>query len=198
MSNLTFIPETHQYLIDGVEYPSVTQVIKAAGLSNFDNVPAELLDRAIQFGNAVHKAIELKCKGTLDLDTVDEAIMPYLSAWDEFVSIYQYVPQHYEHRAFNHALRVGFTIDNIGSFQKDAGIVDVKTGHPKSADIIQACAYGYLCPVKRLMVIYLKDNKFKIIEIKGADRRKGENIFLSCLSLYNYRKKEGLLWPPLN
>lgn len=193
MPNLIFNPETHQYIVDGIEYPSVTQVLKAAGLCNFDKVPAELLERAIAFGNAVHKAIELKCKGTLDFDSVDEAIVPYLEAWDDFVTKYKYVPHLYEQRRVNHALRIGYTIDNVGEFPSGSGLVDVKTGCPKPADIIQACAYGYVYPVKRLMVIYLKGKKFKVIEIKGADRRKGERLFLSCLSLYNFKKEEHLL-----
>lgn len=192
MSNLTFIPETHQYLVDGVEYPSVTQIIKSAGLSNFDNVPYELLDRAIQFGNAVHKAIELKCKGTLDENTVDDAIKGHILQWEKFCSDFCFISEAQEVQ-FSHKLGFAGTIDHIGKIGRHVVLVDIKTGQPKSADIVQVCAYGTDHYFDRLIVIYVSKDKYKAIEIKGHERRKGERIFLSALSLYNYKKSEGLL-----
>jgi len=193
MANLTFQEEGHIYRLDGVEIPSVTQILKIAGLSNFDNVNLDLLERSIRFGIAVHKVIELKCKGTLDESSVGEALIPYAKQWDNFCLDYQYFSSQVEYRAFNHALRVGFCIDNIGSIDEAITIVDIKTGAVKASDIIQACAYGYLYPAKRLIVLYLCEDKYKILDIKGQERRKGESIFLSALALYNFKKEKGLL-----
>lgn len=194
MSNLTFQEDGHIYKLDGVEIPSVTQVLKSAGLSNFDNVNQDVLARAIQFGNVVHKAIELKCKGTLDESTVDDGIKGHIAQWDKFCLDYQYFSNMVEFRAFNSSLRLGFCIDNIGYIRADvSAIVDIKTGAPKPADIIQTCAYGYVYPAKTTILLYLSEDKYKVIEITGQDRKKGERIFLSCLALYNFKKEKGLL-----
>jgi len=194
MGKLTFQEEGHIYKVDGVEIPSVTQVLKAAGLSNFDHVNQHVLEKSIQFGNVVHKTIELKCKGTLDESSVNDVIKPYITQWDKFCLDYQYFSKQVEYRAYNSSLRVGFCIDNLGFIHAtDTAIVDIKTGQPKAADIIQACAYGYLYPVTRLFLLYLNPDSYKAFEIKRSDRKKGEQIFLSCLSLYNYKKEHKLL-----
>lgn len=194
MDSLLFIPETHEYIVDGVTYPSVTQVIGSCGLSGLENVDKRLLERNAAFGNAVHKAIELSCKGTLDSSSVDEAIKSYIKQWDKFCADFDFESSIQELRSFHQVLRVGYTIDHIGRMDGHTTIVDIKTGAPKASDVIQACAYGYMYPAKRLVLLYLqKENNYKIIEIKGQDRKKGERIFLSCLALYNFKKDEGLL-----
>lgn len=193
MSNVTFEEATHTYKLNDVEVPSVTQIIKAAGLSGLDGVNPELLERNAAFGKAVHKAIELKCKGTLDFDSVDDAIKPYIEQWDKFVKDFNYTSLYQEYQRIDTVIRVGYCIDNIGDINGEYIIADIKTGAPKASDIIQSCAYGKLFPAKRIFLVYINEEKYKAIEIKGADRRKGENVFVSCLSLYNYKKQEGLL-----
>lgn len=193
MYNVTFEAETHTYRLDGVVVPSVTQIIQAAGLSGLENVNPDLLERNAAFGNAVHKAVELQCRGTLDIGSVDDPVKPYLKAWGKFVADFNYVSFEQEFRGVDKAIRVGFTIDNIGYINGQTVIIDLKTGTMKSSDIIQSCAYGKLYPTKRIMLVYLKEEDYKSLEIKGADRRKGESIFMNCLSIYNYKKQEGLL-----
>jgi hypothetical protein len=193
MGNFTFQEDGHIYRLDGVEVKSVTQIIQEAGLSDFSKVNPELLDRAIKFGNALHKAVELSCKGTLDKESLDPALMPHLNQWDSFCSDYCYVSKEQEYRAVNTALRVGFCIDQLGYIKGGSVLVDLKTGHPKAADVVQASAYGYLYPIERVLILYLNEDSYKINEIKRLDRKKGEQIFLSCLALYNFKKQEGLL-----
>ena len=193
MADLTFDPNGHIYKVNGVIVPSVTQVIAAAGLSDFSSVPASVLDAAIQFGNALHKAIELKCKGTLDEESVAEELKPYIAQWDQFCMDFTFFTGQQEYRAYNDAMRVGYCIDHIGHLTDDTALVDVKSGSPKPADVIQMCAYGYLYPAKRILLLYLEKDRYKVIEIKGADRRRGVNIFIAALQLYNFRKECHLL-----
>lgn len=192
MVNLTFQEQGHIYRMNGIEIPSVTQIIKAGGLADFSNVNPEILDRSIQFGNAVHKAVELKCKDTLDNNSVDNAIKGHILQWERFCADFHFESEIQEHKFF-HKLGYAGTIDHIGKIGQNGVLVDIKTGSVKCADIVQVCAYGLAVYADRLLIVYLDDDKYKIIEPKRQERRAAEQIFLSALSLYNYRKKEGLL-----
>jgi len=57
MSEFVFDPVEHKYHVDGVEYPSITTLLKP--LAGYDNIPEFVLQRAGAFGTAVHKAVEL-------------------------------------------------------------------------------------------------------------------------------------------
>lgn len=193
MDRLTFNDDLHEYRYDGKVIPSVTQIIKEAGLSDFGMVNPDLLLRAINFGKAVHKVIELDFKRTLDLESIDANIAPYLSAWDKFVKDFQYKPSCFEFRSMNEVLRIGYCIDSVGVIGEHSAMVDVKTGSPKPADIIQVCAYGKVYPSDRLLIVYLDEYEYKVYEIKRAERKKGEQIFIACLTVYNFKKTKGLL-----
>lgn len=193
MPSLVFQDEGHIYRLDGIEIPSVTTVIKEAGLSDFSKVNPELLERACKFGTAIHTAIQLSVKGTLDHDSLDSALLPYLNQYRAFCSDFQYTPKEMEYQVFNKNLGVAGTIDQLGYIQGELTLVDIKTGHFKASDMVQVSAYGYLYPVNRVLILYLTGNGYKVQEIKRQDRKRCEALFLNALSLYNYRKKEGLI-----
>jgi hypothetical protein len=77
--NLQFIADGHRYLLDGAKVPGVTDVLRAA--LDFGHASAEVIKAALQRGTAVHKAIELDCKGTLDVSTIDKRVWPYFAQW---------------------------------------------------------------------------------------------------------------------
>lgn len=53
-----FIEDSHIYLCDGIILPSITQILKVKFNNKYNGIPKEVLERASQKGNAVHKAIE--------------------------------------------------------------------------------------------------------------------------------------------
>lgn len=55
---LNFIEETHQYLIDGVEVPSITQMLKLKFGKKYDGVSESVLYKAAERGTQMHEAIE--------------------------------------------------------------------------------------------------------------------------------------------
>lgn len=189
MGNLLFIEETHEYIVDGVVYPSVTQVISSAGLNNYNNVDKYVLERSANFGTAVHKAIELHSKNVLDKTTLDESLLPYISAWDTFCKDFSFKSEMQEYRSFSSSLKVGFTIDHIGN----DSILDIKTGTPKPADIIQVSTYNYLYPCKNAYILYLDKDKYKAVLLKRQEKSKGVNVFMSCLTIYNFKNENNLL-----
>lgn len=200
--NFTFDKEKHEAYLDGVCIPTVTQVLKQSGISNFDNVPKELLERNARFGEAVHTAIQYKCKGTLDEESVDEAIKPYIQAWDNFVEDFGYISKSQEVRGAQTIYRYSYGIDQFGEFTKGKylgdAIGDIKTGAPKPADAIQLNG-GYKLSVgkeyKNTFLIYLNpDFKPRGYKITFAiNNKKDQGIFLAALSILNWKKEKGLL-----
>lgn len=189
---LEFIEQGHIYKLDGVVIPSVTQILDAAGLGGFkDNYTQESADR----GTNIHKTIELFCQAKLDRSILTPSAAPYINSWVKFCKDYNFTSQHQEIRDASPTLKVGFTIDHFGfmSVPENTAIVDIKSGVPKIADVVQVCGYGHMKPAKRLFILYLNGIRHKVCEIKGYDRQRGERTFLSALSLYQFRKKENLL-----
>ena len=80
--DVRFVEETHTYYINGVIYPSVSEIL--APFCDFSRVPRDVLERKRQIGRATHKCIELDEAGTLDPDTVDPQVMPYFESWRLF------------------------------------------------------------------------------------------------------------------
>lgn len=61
---LTFDDERHFYALDGLPLPSVTSIVKAAGLgTDYSNVPPEILEKARRRGIWLHDAYERIARG---------------------------------------------------------------------------------------------------------------------------------------
>ena len=54
-----FIEETHQYLIDGILVPSVTQILEKVFPDKYKNVPSYILKAKAEYGTQIHKFIEI-------------------------------------------------------------------------------------------------------------------------------------------
>jgi len=75
MNKIPVTIDEHPVYRDGERVvPGVTGIIRAAGLMDVTGFNDYARDR----GTAVHKAIELYERGTLDVDSLDEVITPYL------------------------------------------------------------------------------------------------------------------------
>ena len=59
---LEYIDSIHQYLVDGVMVPSITQMLKYRFGNKYDYVSDEVLRKAAEKGTEVHEAIERYCK----------------------------------------------------------------------------------------------------------------------------------------
>jgi hypothetical protein len=75
---LTFDEEHHIFTVNGKVIPSVTTILKKAGMTpDYSFVDPWYAQR----GTYVHKATELWEKGTLDEDTIDPLISGYVDAY---------------------------------------------------------------------------------------------------------------------
>lgn len=61
---LEYFDDTHEYLVDGVIVPSITQILKSKFSNKYVGISKEVLNRASAKGTEVHEAIERYCKNS--------------------------------------------------------------------------------------------------------------------------------------
>lgn len=83
MEAIEFDEERHEYRIDGRVVPSVTQVLDIVRAEGGSDAQREYKR---QIGKALDLAIELYEKDDLDPTSLDEAVIPFFSAWLKFKS----------------------------------------------------------------------------------------------------------------
>lgn len=74
-----FVEETHQYFINGVEYPSVSTVLSL--FADYARVPRAVLERKRMIGRAVHHAIQLYEEDALDPDSIADEWAGFFEGW---------------------------------------------------------------------------------------------------------------------
>jgi len=153
---LRFDAATHTYAVGLMPLPSVTQVLKAVGVSrDWSDVPAEILAQKREIGIAAHLAAHFYDDGTLAASTVDPRVEPYLQSWIGFREFTGFLPALLETRLHHPGMFVAGTLDRAGCFTKfdghdpnDLHIVDIKCGEPDDAGAQwQTAAYAELLAV---------------------------------------------------
>lgn len=195
MSQLILNEEKHEYTLDGIVIPGVTQILEAEGLSDFSAVPVVQLQAAQQFGTAVHKACELWDKINLDMKTLDKALMPYLEAWDKFKKdfnvnlLLDWIERHEYSRLYNY----GFTPDRVAKIGHRYTVIDIKSSATiKPADKIQIAGYQVGAEeilgerVDRWIIQLLDTGEYKRVI---CDKKTDRSIFISALNLYKWKQK---------
>jgi ATP-dependent exoDNAse (exonuclease V) beta subunit len=138
---IEFNAEEHQYTVDGILFPSVTQVLKIA--NEFDKIDKQTLSKAAKFGTAVHKMTELYDLGVLNMETVAVVLLPYLDGWKKFLSDTNFKPLEIECRI---ASKLGYagTFDRLGYLDNKLTLVDIKTGSTlQRSTALQLAAYKH-------------------------------------------------------
>lgn len=196
-TELTFEESKHEYKSNGVIIPSVTQILKEAGLIDLSFVSKELLAWKSDVGTKVHKTTELFDLKNLDENSLHPLLKGYLSGWKKFREDYLFVPTLIEQRIIHNLYRYAGTIDRIGLLGKKQEItqLDIKSGVYHHSHAIQSAGYTELynydkekkLKITRRMTIYLhEDGKFDVREYKDPNDIK---VFLSALTITNYLRK---------
>ena len=120
-----FDEDAHLYTIDGEEVVSVTQALVESSIID----TTWFTEWARNRGSAVHKALEFKIKGTLDLNSIDPRIQGYIDAYDRFLADTDFKCLEVERHVWSPKDRFAGTFDQLGSFRNShRAIVDTKTG----------------------------------------------------------------------
>lgn len=190
---LTFDETTHTYRLDGRKIPSVTTIIKAAGL--IDDIWFN--EAATWRGSVVHKCCELDCKGKLDESTVDPGAAGYLEGWRKWKRETGFRPVVVEQMDYHSDLFYAGTPDRVGFVcQGEPCVVDIKTGPAQKWHAIQLAAYR--------MFLGQAGNSYRrfgiSVHVNGTYTQTEYTVqalpvdwaaFLSCQNIFNWRKING-------
>jgi hypothetical protein len=193
-----FNEQDHSYTVGRREYPSVTRVMKAAGLISkwYQQGEAQLR------GDAVHKAFRLICEGRYKEDGTHPAIVPFARGLQGFVEKMEYktlAPPEPLHLV---SVKMGYagTPDDWGVVKTgEIWLPDVKSGANLPATVgVQLVAYKRLLrekypdlDIKSLRCVHI-DAAGKCVW-PSYDEPRWESAWVSALSLYNLRKEHNLL-----
>lgn len=143
---LTFNPEGHLYFWDGKVVPSVSEILKKIGITR-DYVGVDDFYR--QRGTYVHQAVVFHVEHSLDEESVDENVTPYLRAFQKYESREGYCVRKTEVPLYSQKYGFAGTLDHLAEFKDSRfpgeGIADLKATEKfdKAADL-QLCAYAVL------------------------------------------------------
>lgn len=182
---IIFDDKLHQYTVDGVVIPSVTQIIKAAGLYDFSMVDPDVLEYKRNLGTQVHAATELDDQD--NLGGYDPVIEGYLSAWRKFKAETGFRVTHIEERLFHKKYHYAGTLDRLGKFGDRGVLIDIKTGAidlstvgPQTAAYAEAWGFH-----GKRYALQLLDGKYKLTECKN---KMDFQVFLNCLNIYRWKE----------
>ena len=189
--NLTYNDSNHEYKLDGMIIPSVTQVLKGAGLVSLDFVNEQLLEEKADLGKKVHLTTELYDNGTLDLDELHPTLKAYLDSWIKFKEDFHFISTAIELQLFHKLYRYAGRIDRVGLANGVLTLIDIKSGIHTKTHAIQTAAYTLLYnqdkkkgeQIKKRFTVYVKPEGYKVEGNKGAN---DQNIFLSALTIHNF------------
>jgi hypothetical protein len=187
-----FDETSHTYRLNGVVLPSVTQLLKPIG-PDFSMVPPDVLERKRQLGTAVHLACELDDND--ELDEIDDALVPYVLAWQLFKAQTGVEILLNERRLHHPVLRYAGTLDRLVSMRGAVWMLDIKTAaDPVPSYGAQLAAYVELIhategdaslPIRRGTVHLRDDGTYRLAEFKNPNDKAA---FMACLSLHQWKE----------
>lgn len=89
---LEYYDDTHTYLVDGIEVPSITQILKYKFGKKYDGINQEVLEKAADAGTRVHNAIENYCRSGKESDLPEVRNFEFLMTHYNFEVIANEVP----------------------------------------------------------------------------------------------------------
>ncbi|KKN68338.1 hypothetical protein LCGC14_0452140 [marine sediment metagenome] len=192
--DLEFEEETHIYRYKGRRFMSVTQVLETVGISDFSMVPAKILERAQNYGTAVHKTIELFEKNELDEDSLDLRLVEVLEQWKTFKKDLNVNILLSEQKLFSLKYCYAGTMDAVLTLDHGPiSILDIKTGQSYPSHQIQTSAYEQLWRENRSdkhprlvnrYTLLISDESYQLVP---NTTKNDLNVFLSAVQVVNYK-----------
>ena len=181
-------------------FPSVTEILQAVGLApDLSMVKPDVLAWASARGTALHRAIELHTKGTLDYDSLHPEIIPALKAYLDFV-------HDSGHEAIASELELvhptwGFMghPDRVGTLAKleDLVLIDWKMTASFSTNYVRHQLAGYRLlwnannpdrPVRKCFGLHLKkDGRYTLHDVSDPE---AEQAFLAAVVVWKAQRRK--------
>ena len=188
-----FDEQTHSYFNGrGERVPSVTQILNAVGLVNYDGIPSAVLDHKAEIGKAAHSAAWFHDEGDLDWETLDPEVEPYVRGWEKFRNETNFSPELIEYRgiATVNCYEYGFTLDRIGKFNGHQTLLEIKcTANVEMSWGAQTAAYCMAMrdryPTLFRMAVHLRPNgTYSLVPLAGVN---DYLIFQAALAIESYK-----------
>lgn len=191
MPHVEFIEATHTYLVDKVEYPSVSTVLNV--MVDLSRVPRDKLEYKRMIGRATHRCIELYEAGELDVESVDPQIVPYLEGWIRLKSAKPFRVLAAEKIVYSMKYRVAGRLDILAELDSDIWLLDAKCTYEMAPSTALQTAGYTLCVnemgeykvTKRAGVQLKPDGSF---ELYPYTEKSDERIFLNAVALHSWKK----------
>ena len=221
--DIFFEEETHTYLVDGEEVPSVTTILNYMSDVEYKGINPSILEQASRRGTLVHEYTELVDYGALP-NEIEYEVLPYIKAYQDFIRDYKPNWLLVEEPLYSEEYGYAGTVDRIGIINGVIVIVDIKTlASPtkmqKFTVSAQTSAYENMF-VRNLMAswdnpfeeqgkiphrgtnrfaLYLgKDGEYNLVNLEEYDIKYGYDswgMFLTCLETYKRVQKLKTLKP---
>lgn len=185
-SAVEFDEPTHTYRFDGRVVPSVTQVLKAAGMVD----DRWFNDEARERGRTVALAIQLHNACNLDIRKVPDGCRGYVEGWLKFLDETLFIPRDVEKPFYNSTYGYAGTPDAEGHVPGATRrlIVEAKTGCDAPQYQIQTAAYdmGYPQLHDRWCVRLKEDGTYAIREHTNPRDR---DVFMAALKIVHWQRE---------
>lgn len=198
---LTFDSAAHAYYWNGRRLSNVTSII--APLTDYSRIPADVLERARQEGQAVHAMVDADCRGTL-VD-IPEWMFGHYDAWTRFKRDSGAECIASEWRVYHRNLDYAGTLDWFGLLprlrgSKGGAVVDVKRSFYAGPAIgLQTAAYmdawntepvsATRAALRATERYALKLNANGTYNLEPFTDRDDHAAFLACLQQLRWRAK---------
>ncbi len=193
-SRFHFDPERHEYSIDGVRVPSVTEILSV--VVSFEGIPEAVLANARDRGDKLAKAINLENRGVLDRSSLDAETLAGVDAWAQFLAAHEATVVESENPVYHAGLRYAGTPDCILAVGDEYWLPDVKASYAPPATV-GAQTFGYVaawCERNRMsprkvrrFCAHIRNGRLELIPLKDP---RDEAIFQSCRNIYNFLRKQ--------
>ena len=177
---LEFNQETHTYIYDGLEVPSVSRILVSEGFVDI----GWFTDEGRQRGSAVHLHIKNHCQKAHCM-AINQSLLGYMDAWKNFESQFYWEADVIE-QPFGCSQFAG-TPDQIGKMNGTPAVLDIKTGKLNRAVGLQLAAYEILYdkPLKRFA---LQLNSGGAYRLKEFNDRMDRYIFKSAVAIHHWKR----------
>lgn len=139
--DIFFDEATHTYLVDGVEVPSVTEILAPLHRS-YGKINQSVLDYAANRGRATHEALELIDYGAEP--EISPEIIGYIRAYEEWSQIYRPNWVGIEQIVYSEDEGYAGTLDRIGTLNgTEFAVVDIKTSQPTKEALVSVCCQTF-------------------------------------------------------
>lgn len=186
---MDFDPESHTYRVGRLVLPSVTQILSAVRIIDYEHIPPYTRQMALSRGSWVHEATAMDDRGELAIDPWHDWY-GYIESWRNWREHQKFDPDFIEQRDYHRQFLYAGTCDR---FQSSTGVlVDLKTNDAPWWTRIQTAAYSAFREdpgsIRRIAVELHSDGSYSWQEFRVSDWHEDFNTFIAALRLYRERE----------